>query len=223
MLIDIHTHTTRYSGGCSIIDPPVLVAEAIRNGLDGVAITEHNRLWSRGELSQFQKETGSIGFVLLSGIEVNIYWHHLLIFNYPYPINRTLTLKQLLNSIRGAGGVVILAHPFRYGRHRMLDRTVLKETFSLFDAVEILTPDHSMADNREGLAVAESLGLIAVGGSHSRVPSQIGACVTEFQTPVRSEEDLARAVREGLCSPRFAMEDAAFGPDRRYAEREQSR
>ena len=80
-----------------------------------------------------------------------------------------------------------------------------------------------MADNHQGLALRESLGFTATGGSHSHVPSQIGACVTEFLTPVRSEEDLALAVREGLCNPRFGMEDAAFGADRRYAERERSR
>lgn len=213
MLIDIHTHTTRYSRGCSLLDPRVLVAEAIRNGLDGIAITEHNRLWSRDELARLRSQTGSNGFVLLSGIEVDIYWHHLLIFNYPYPINRTLSFRLLLDSIRAAGGVVILAHPFRYGGLMRLNREVLKETLRLFDAVEILTPDHSMADNREGLALREAYGLTATGGSDSHVASQIGTCVTEFFVPVRSEEDLARAVREGLCSPRFGAEEAASAPE----------
>jgi predicted metal-dependent phosphoesterase TrpH len=222
VLIDIHTHTTRYSGGCSLLDPRVLVAEGIKNGLGGIAITEHNRLWSKDELSQLRDETGSNGFVLLSGIEVDLYWHHFLIFNYPYPVNRALSLKQLLHSIRGAGGVAILAHPFRYGGLRKQDQETWKETFRLFDAVEILTPDHSMADNREGLALKEAYGLTATGGSDSHVPSQIGTCVTEFFMPVHSEEDLARAVREGLCSPRFGAEDAAHALEECYAIKGQS-
>jgi len=216
VLIDIHTHTTRYSGGCSLLDPRVLVAEGIRNGLDGVAITEHNRLWSGDELTQLRKETGSNGFVLLSGIEVDIYWHHLLIFNYPYPINRTLPLRQILESIRGAGGVVILAHPFRYGGLRKLDRGNIRQTFSLFDAVEVLTPDHSTADNREGLALSGAYGLTATGGSDSHAPGQVGTCATEFLIPIRSEEDLARAIRGGLCAPRFGTEDMALAAESRH-------
>jgi predicted metal-dependent phosphoesterase TrpH len=223
VLIDIHTHTTRYSGGCSLLDPRVLVAQGIRNGLAGIAVTEHNRLWSKDELSQLRDETGSEGFVLLSGMEVDLYWHHFLIFNYPYPVNRTLSLKQLLRSIRGAGGVTILAHPFRYGGLRRLDRGTLKETFRLFDAVEILTPDHSLADNREGLTLTEAYGLTATGGSDSHVPSQIGTCATEFFIPVHSEEGLARAVREGLCSPRFGAEDAAAAAEECCAIKGQSR
>ena len=217
MLIDIHTHTTRYSGGCSLLDPRVLVAEGIRNGLDGVAITEHNRLWSGDELAQLRKETGSNGFVLLSGIEVDIYWRHLLIFNYPYPINRTLSLKQLLDTIRGAGGVVILAHPFRYGGLRKIDRETITETLGLFDAVEVLTPDHSTSDNHEGLALSEAHGLTATGGSDSHVPGQVGTCATEFFIPVRSEEDLARAIKDGLCVPRFGTEDMTSAAERRHA------
>ena len=215
-MIDIHTHTTRYSGGCSLLDPRVLVSEGIRNGLDGVAITEHNRLWSKDELSRLRDETGSNGFVLLSGIEVDIYWHHLLIFNYPYPINRTLSLKRLLNAIREAGGVAVLAHPFRYGRLANLDQETLSETFRMFDAVELLTPDHSMADNQQGLALWQACGLTATGGSDSHVPSQVGTCATEFSIPVRSEEDLARAIRNGQCIPCFGEKDKASGREGRH-------
>lgn len=203
MRLDLHTHTTRYSRGCSSLNPHSLVLEAMSLGLDGIAITEHGRLWSSSELDRLRRETGAGDLVLLRGVELDIYFQHILIFNYFDEIDTRLPLDRLLEAIRGAGGVVVLAHPFRFGRYLDQGSEAIEKALLIFDAVEILTPDHSTDENLKGLALHDRLGLVGTGGSDSHRSGQVGVCVTEFEGAIHDEEDLACAIREGRCVPRF--------------------
>ncbi len=46
MYLDLHIHTTAYSG-CSNMTPDEMAVAAKNAGLDGVCITEHNRIWKK--------------------------------------------------------------------------------------------------------------------------------------------------------------------------------
>ena len=52
MFIDIHLHTYRYSP-CSWMSPEELIFRAEEVGLDGIVITEHNKVWRKDEIKDF--------------------------------------------------------------------------------------------------------------------------------------------------------------------------
>jgi hypothetical protein len=65
--IDLHTHTRRYSW-CSQLSPDTLCETALACGLDAVAITEHHRQWSPGEIAELQARYPSLK--LYAGVEI---------------------------------------------------------------------------------------------------------------------------------------------------------
>src|SRR5690349_11334219 len=68
MKFDLHMHTRRYSPD-SDIDPFALVRRAQAIGLDGIVITEHDRLWPEAELEELRQ--AAPGLVVLGGVEVS--------------------------------------------------------------------------------------------------------------------------------------------------------
>src|SRR5437764_415885 len=68
MKFDLHMHTRRYSPD-SEIDPFDLVRRAREVGLDGIVITEHDRLWPEDELEELRK--AAPGLVVIGGVEVS--------------------------------------------------------------------------------------------------------------------------------------------------------
>src|SRR4029453_17761332 len=64
MSFDLHMHTRRYSPD-SEIDPFELVRRAKEIGLDGIVITEHDRLWPEDELEELR--AAAPGLVVLGG------------------------------------------------------------------------------------------------------------------------------------------------------------
>jgi hypothetical protein len=122
-------------------------------------------------------------------------------FNYPYQIGRWPPLREIIDEIHHRGGIVILAHPFRGGRFMDLSLASYRAFFTPYDAVELLTPQHSDYENEKPLLIQQSLQLVGIGGSDSHDTDHVGKCVTYFPTPVKDEGDLAQAIREGNCRP----------------------
>ena len=116
MRFDLHIHTNRYSRGCSILEPREMVAQAIKKGLDGIAITEHDHLWSKKEIENLIKSTRSDSLVILRGKEIVTSVGHVLLYNYYEEILGNDSLETLTEKVRNAGGAAVLAHPFRYGQ-----------------------------------------------------------------------------------------------------------
>ena len=68
MKFDLHMHTRRYSPD-SDIDPFALLKQAKAAGLDGIVLTEHDRLWPEDELAELQAAAPDL--VVLGGVEVS--------------------------------------------------------------------------------------------------------------------------------------------------------
>lgn len=68
MLIDLHTHTNEYSP-CSKMAPHALIETAIKRGLDGIVLTEHNYLRPPEEIDSLRKKFPQIK--IFNGIEVS--------------------------------------------------------------------------------------------------------------------------------------------------------
>ncbi|MCX5757678.1 MAG: PHP domain-containing protein, partial [Candidatus Hydrogenedentes bacterium] len=79
LYIDIHVHTRRHST-CSHIDPELLVHQALRAGLDGLVITEHQYQWGPEELAALAAQSHDPHFLLLAGFEYSTTHGDLLVY-----------------------------------------------------------------------------------------------------------------------------------------------
>ncbi len=212
MLIDPHIHTSRYSR-CSILDPRDLIFRTKELNLDGIVITEHNHLWSWEEIEKLKENANVEELVVLRGREIETEIGHLLIYGCCAKIKNGVPLEEILRRVHQEGGVVVLSHPFRYGRYANYSLNRLKEMFSLFDALEVFNSNQSIQEKEKGMEVAKFLNLTAIGGSDSHSLTEIVGFVTKFSIPIAKEENLVKAIKNGKCEPIERVSDQP-GPSR---------
>ena len=201
MLVDLHLHTTRYSTNCSQLDPRKMVKRLMKLGLDGGVITDHDHTWSRVEIDRLQKDCGAEDLYLVSGMEVESEIGHLLVFGYDGPVNRSAKASEIIGLVRDRGGVVIWAHPFRWGLWDDVSDEAIVRIVRTMDGIEALTPNHSREQNERAMTLARENGLTATGSSDAHTAKMIGAFLTRFEYQLKDLDDLIKAIKEGACTP----------------------
>lgn len=193
MLIDLHNHTIPLSID-SGLRPTRLIELARERGLDGICLTEHDRLWKPDDLARLCDETG---FLILAGCEVTTRIGHVLAFGLrelPTGHNDLTILRQAADR---DGAVLVAAHPLRAGQ-RIADHSHL---LPLFDGVEAYNGTESNNHNSLAAHFADSLDCAATGGSDAHADYEIAVCATSFESSIACEADLIAALREKRCRP----------------------
>jgi len=212
--LDLHVHSV-YSG-----DSPVEPAEYARlmiemraeYDLSGFVLMEHNHFITREECD-LEKLSKEHGLVILSGVEVDTYWGHLLVYNMTESlwskIQENNARKQepvaLAKLAAEEGAVCVPAHPFRFFIG-MGERCRELEGIS---AVETLNGSNSEQENRQAVRLAARTGWGATGGSDAHFKAELGKALTRFQNPIRSMDDLAREIKAGRCEA-LTLEDVGL-------------
>jgi predicted metal-dependent phosphoesterase TrpH len=191
MKFDLHMHTTRYSPD-SCMDPLALVRRAQQIGLDGVVITEHDWLWTEDELDELR--AAAPGLVVLAGIEVSAYEGHFLVHGVhdPFVLPRRIHVADLCREAHRQGGIVVAAHPFRWGQP--FDQILQRERPEL-DGLELMTNNMDADCRRRAAVIHRQHRLAGLGSSDAHQEDVLGICYTEFATPVRDARDLVEAIR----------------------------
>ncbi len=197
MKFDLHMHTTRHSPD-SRMDPLVMLRRARQIGLDGVVITEHDWLWTEPELEVLREL--SEGLVVLAGIEVSAREGHFLTYwvTNPFAVPRGIRVRQLCREVHAQGGVVVAAHPFRWGQP--FD-DILREERPELDGLEMMSNNMDAECRRRTAAVQARLGLASLGNSDAHDEDVLGCCFTEFPGAVRTTADLVAAIRARRTVP----------------------
>lgn len=199
--IDLHVHTKRHSA-CSMIDPADLAEEALRIGLDGVCLAEHDAMWDTGEVEQLGRDSG---ILILRANEVSTNHGHVLVFGYDKKIEGVLAcLEELRPEVTRAGGLMIVSHPFRgfllfgVAEFQMsVEEASERTVFHNVDGVEILNGMVREQGNDMARRVAERLNLIGVAGSDAHRLDELGRCVTVFEREISNEQQLIEELRAG--------------------------
>lgn len=207
MKIDMHIHTTAFSP-CSTMDPEQLMMAAKERGLDGVCITEHDRLWSAEHAAELAEK---FDLAVFRGMEVTTTGGDILVFGFDEEPGEMWTPAELRDRVDDAGGIAIAAHPFRgfllfgFGELQMdLQQAMDNPTFTSVHGLE--TCNSMVTDEENDLArqVAEAMGLLKVGGSDAHKPESVGLCFTTFEDDIKYEHQLVEAIRSGrhtVCRP----------------------
>jgi len=187
--IDLHVHTT-YSHD-ALITPKDLIFYAKKCGLDGVAITDHDRI--DGAL-KIAKETD---FLIVPGIEISSLDGHIIGLNVDELVPPKLSVDETLDRIHEAGGVAVACHPVTFFKES------LKEHISSrFDAIEVINSSafpFNYSVRRSG-EIASRLGIARVAGSDAHYGPEIGYAYTLVDAESEVDE-VVNAIRKGLCSP----------------------
>ena len=198
MKLDLHIHTTAFSP-CSTMTPDELMIAAKDSGLDGICITEHNRVWSPEDAASLSEKHG---LAVFRGMEVTTTGGDILVFGLEEePGDELWTPAELKAKVDAAEGVAIAAHPFRgfllfgFGQLQMnLDAAVDNPTFSHVHGLEVCNSMVTDDENAMASRTAEALGLLQVGGSDAHKPRAVGTCVTSFHDRLSDERDLIAAI-----------------------------
>jgi predicted metal-dependent phosphoesterase TrpH len=192
MKFDLHMHTRRYSPDSST-DPFELVQSAVRAGLDGIVITEHDRLWPERELDELRATAP--GLIILAGVEVTGRGGDMLCYGVSDlgALPKGVPWPDLCREVRRQGGVCVAAHPNRWGQPF---EKMLRDQCPELDGIEVMS-NNMDADlrARAGGLLIKYPHLAQLGNSDSHHPTTVGCCYTEFDAVIRTLGDLVTAIR----------------------------
>jgi predicted metal-dependent phosphoesterase TrpH len=202
MKFDLHMHTRRYSPD-SEIDPFDLVRRAREVGLDGIVITEHDRLWPERELEELRR--AAPGLVVLGGVEVSGRGGDLLCYGVTnlFELRPGMPWGELCREVDRQGGATVAAHPYRWGQD--FDGLLASERPEL-TGLEMMSNNMDPDLRRRAAAfLAANLSYATLGNSDAHELDVLGACYTEFDAVIRTSADLVAAIRSRKGRPRARM------------------
>lgn len=195
MKIDLHCHSV-YSkhtiwGNEAFGRPDQMIDMAIQNGLNGLAITDHNSV--RGSLEGL-KYAKKKDFLLIPGTEVSSLGGHIVALGVKEDITRKLPIPDTIKRIHDLGGIAIAAHPYAgWPRTASLKDSIRKYRF---DAIEVLNGGTSVSKNRKAYSVAKELGVPMTAGSDSHYWRDIGLIYNIIDCN-SSADSIFRAIKKG--------------------------
>ncbi len=210
--IDLHVHTVLGSADSSL-EPGMLAAAMRRRGLDGVLLTEHDRIVTSAEVEAVCRQTPGL---VLAATEWSTDLGHILVLGLDRRPPGFYRAAELRDCVLERGGFMIAAHPFRYvlqpwhfrheplpaeRRELSIEDAAALPLFRHVDAIESLNGNTTDEENRLAQAVAERLGLPQTGGSDAHAPATLGSCLTVLEHAPACIDDLIALLRAGRCCP----------------------
>ncbi len=193
MKVELHLHTSRYSG-CASATAYQLMQALIDARYDAVYITEHDAIWTHWELEALQKEFPSVR--ILPGMELTISrepLQHLVVLGTNDPTYLELdSIGDILDKARDSGHLTVLAHPCRWpGAAELLGHGLLP------DALEYETCNHNPAQACKAKALADKYKLPLVNAGDTHALSFLGRFWIETHEPVLASGDIRELVLGG--------------------------
>jgi len=182
---DLHVHSW-FSNDCKS-DPKNILKVAKKNGLSGIAITDHNS-------TKFHYENFKInGLLIIPGVEVSTKKGHIIGLGIKETIEKGLSPEETVEKIIEMGGLVIIPHPFDFTR-----RGIGKVIYNLKDiAVETVNGSCPIKSfNTKAKKMATEYSLPETGGSDAHRLKDIGMAYTACTEELGTTDDLLEAIRK---------------------------
>ncbi len=190
MRMDMHIHSTYSSDGSA--SPGEIIKYAMKNGLDGAAIMDHNDLRGSIQARKIAKGHKLDNFLIVPGLEVSTTEGHVLAYGIDELIPRGLSPEETIDKIHETGGIAVAAHPYRYWSG--LGESATKS--ANFDALEIHNSGSKRSHNRKAFDLAKEMGVGYTGGSDAHVLEDVGLSWTRFLEPCQSIDELLKAIQK---------------------------
>lgn len=190
MWIELHTHSWYSKGtilGEESVDSPIqIVKEAIKKGLQGIAITDHDSFKSWESLKNLKFDN----FLIIPGEEIYTKQGHLLALGITEEIKPKQDVLETIDKIHSQGGIAIAPHPFDIGKFGI-------RNFSKYaDAIEIFNANNlDRFANLRAKKFASRFKKVAVVGTDAHMKGVIGKCAIKLDADYDLDSVL-RAIRK---------------------------
>jgi predicted metal-dependent phosphoesterase TrpH len=188
--IDCHVHTADSYDSSATVE--AVVRAASEAGIDGFVVTDHDRIERSLRAADRASDFGLLG---IPGVEVSTLDGHLLAIGVTSRPESGRPLDETVRSVRAAGGVAVIPHPFQVSRHG-----VSQGAIDDCDGIEAFNA-HSMTGLRNSQAerFAAAHGYPRFGGSDAHRAAFVGRGVTHVETGVArpTVNDVLEAMRAG--------------------------
>ena len=209
-IVDMHVHTVKGASDSSLT-PQQLMEEARRIGLNGVNISEHDRLWDAREMERFRQDSGLFAS---RAMEVSTDLGHVIVVGLERYLPGIHKAGDLRRAVAKAGGFMWLAHPFRHffdpvhyrrdGRQQpnlTPEEAARLPIFALVDDLEVANGGCTAQENEFALSVARVLDKRGIGASDAHSTHGLGCLTTVFEQPLVDERDLIAELRAARYYP----------------------
>lgn len=172
MKFDMHVHTN-HSRKCGYMNPRKLIDQAIKRGLDGIAVTDHNTIEGALEANEIAKED-NLRIQVIVGEEITTDRGEML----AYFINKKIqegSTSDVLRDIKRAEGLSAIPHPFDRIRKRF---SGIRDIIEDVDAIEVL--NSRCLFNRKALNLCMEHNKCMLAGSDAHFYREIGKASTIF-------------------------------------------
>ena len=196
--IDFHVHTSERSN-CALATQTEQIKAAIKSGLQAIAITDHFKLVPASELIRLNKIYAP--FRILSGIEITANGEDWLVLGLNDEILETekWDYPQLHQYVTSRGGILILAHPFRYRTTIGVD--IFKNPP---DAIELRSNNIRLDLVPKIKDLANLLNIPTLCNSDAHNTSYIGRFYNICDRPTMETKVILGAIKSGAMLPSVA-------------------
>lgn len=191
----MHVHTCYSKDG--LTTPRDIISYLRKRGLNGAAITDHDTIEGAEKMLKSRNDD----LLIIPGIETSTRHGHVLGINIRTPLPKGLSIKEAIERIHDAGGIVIAAHPHALFKDGIkLNQKIIDLGL---DAIEVVNsssfPFFPLTYLSKKFAVRHFIPQTA--GSDSHIPETIGLAYTIIENDETSVDDVIEAIRKGLTVP----------------------
>jgi len=179
-------------------------------GLDGVCLTEHNKVHDPTFIQDLSQR---YGITVLQGVEMVTLEGDILLFSEHIPelleeIREVISVRKIRGIVNQIGGAIIAARPLRsvflsqdsYRTeifYKKIQEVCSRILLRWVDGMETYNGNDLDIQNLMALEVSRELNLVATGGSDAHCAKDVGKFFTIFDDGVSCERELVEALKEG--------------------------
>ena len=171
MKIDCHCHTiySRHAfwGSDALNTPLDMIKAAMKRGLDGLAITDHNTV--RGSLIA-KKLARRFKFLIVTGSEIKTKEGEIIALGIKENVPIGLTIEETVEKIHDLGGIVTAPHPFG----SFIFRRCAGRKGLMADAIEVYNSTLTKSQNKKALDMAQLFKKSVTAGSDAHSSRNVG-------------------------------------------------
>lgn len=166
MKYDLHIHSKYSSDG--VLDPEKIVKIAMKRGLNGFAITDHNTIKGGIKAKRYEREN----FKVIIGSEISTERGEIIGLFLEEEI-KSKDVQDVISEIKEQNGIIIIPHPFDELRHSAFHPT--DEDAKFIDCIEGFNSRCVFQKyNKEAVEFAMEHKLTITGGSDAHFANEIG-------------------------------------------------